>query len=540
MGLRGKGARPLSARPALGIEPTGKRGGKLTLPWLKNGLKRWERVCAFCEDLTVTSGPEAGQKLRLRQWQRDFIRAVYQEGTGKVRPVRTAVLSMGRKNGKTQIAAALALCHLSGPECESRGEVYSCANDRFQAGKIFSEMVALINGHSYLTQRVNIIRFRKEIEDLLNHSVYAALTAEAKTKMGLNPTFVVYDELGQAGDRQLYDAMDSAMGARKEPLMLVISTQAADDLAPMSQLIDYGLKLHMGDIKDPAFHLTLYRAEEDADPWSLAAWQAANPALGDFRSLVDLERQALQAQRMPAQESAFRNLILNQRVSSHTKFIERSEWVACDGEPTIPLGAPVYAGLDLGATRDMSALVLVHQDYEKVFHVEPYFWLPGDVYERTEKDKAPYDVWVRQGLVIPAGPTTDPAAIAHKIAELNGRNRIMTLAFDRWRIADLQRELDAIGCSVQLVPHGQGFKDMSPAIDVLERLVVQRRMRHGGNPVLQMCASNATITRDPTGARKLDKSKSTGRIDGLVALAMAFSLALIKSERPIDVEALIG
>jgi phage terminase large subunit-like protein len=142
--------------------------------------------------------------------------------------------------------------------------------------------------------------------------------------------------------------------------------------------------------------------------------------------------------------------------------------------------------------------------------------------------------------VIPSGPTTDPASIAHKIAEINGQNRIMTLAFDRWRIADLQRELDTIGCGVQLVPHGQGYKDMSPAIDVLERLVVQRRMRHGGNPVLQMCAGNATITRDPAGSRKLDKSKSTGRIDGLVALAMAFSLALIKSERPIDVEALIG
>ena len=535
MGLRGIGARPLSKRRGAAQS---KR--KRFLPWLKLDLTRSQRVIEFCQDLTVTSGPDAGKKLRLRDWQCEFIEAVYALDASGARPVRTAVLSMGRKNGKTQLAAALALCHLCGPEAESRGEIYSCANDRFQAGKIFNEMAALIGGHAYLRDRCNIVHFRKDILDIDTGSIYSALTAEAKTKMGLSPSFVCYDELGQAGDRSLYDAMDSAMGARANPLMLVISTQAADDNAPMSQLIDYGVKLNAGDIEDPVFHLTLYRAPEDADPWSMEAWKAANPALGDFRSLIDLERQSLQAQRMPAQESAFRNLILNQRVAAHTKFIERSEWNACNGAPEIPQGARVYAGLDLGATRDMSALVIVHQDYNNIFHVKPFFWLPGDVYERTEKDHAPYDVWVRDGLVIPSGPTTDPAAIAHKIAEINGQNRIMTLAFDRWRIADLQRELDTIGCGVQLVPHGQGYKDMSPAIDVLERLVVQRRMRHGGNPVLQMCAGNATITRDPAGSRKLDKSKSTGRIDGLVALAMAFSLALIKSERPIDVEALIG
>lgn len=448
---------------------------------------------------------------------------------------------MARKNGKTQLAAALALCHLCGPESESRGEIYSCANDRFQASKIFHEMVALILAHPYLADRCNIIRGRKEIEDLESGSLYTALTKEAKTKMGLNPSFVVYDELGQAGDRELYDAMDSAQGGRKEPLLLVISTQAADDFAPMSQLIDYGLKINAGDIKDPTFHLTFYKAAEDADPWDPESWKAANPALGDFRSRADVERLAAQAQRMPAQQNAFRNLILNQRVAQHTKFIEREDWMGCAGEPDIPHGAKVYAALDLGATRDMSALVIIYQDpFEGVFHVKPYFWLPGDIAERTDKDRAPYDVWVRDGLIIPAGASTDPEAIAIKIAEINGHNPIQTLAFDRWRVNDLKRELDNIGCDVTLVPHGQGFKDMSPAVDVLERLVVQKRIRHGGNPVLMMCVGNAVVSRDPAGGRKLDKAKSTGRIDGLVALAMAFSIAMIKTEPPVDIRALIG
>ena len=183
---------------------------------------------------------------------------------------------------------------------------------------------------------------------------------------------------------------------------------------------------------------------------------------------------------------------------------------------------------------------MIHQDIGGVFHVRPYFWLPGNIEERGNQDHVPYSTWARQGFIIPIGESTDPKVIAHKIAEINGQNRIMTLAFDRWRINDLKRELNAIGCHLQLVPHGQGYKDMSPAVDVLERLVIQKRIRHGAHPVLTWCATNAVVTRDPAGGRKLDKAKSSGRIDGLVALAMALSLALIRHEAPVDIEALIA
>ena len=535
MGLRGPGAKPLLARREALQAVTCQ-----LYPWDAPGLTREDRVIAFIEDLTVSSGKAANQKLRLRPWQQKFVKAVYREDKRGVRPVRTAVLSMARKNGKSQLAAALALCHLCGPEAESRGEVYSCANDRFQSSRIFNEMVALVNRHPALSARTNITSFRKEIHDLVNGSVYIALTAEAKTKMGLSPSFVIYDELGCADGRALFDAMDSALGARENPLMLVISTQAADDFAPMSQLIDYGLRLKTGDIRDPAFHLTLYSAPEGADPWSRKSWRAANPALGDFRSLADVKRLAKQAQRMPARENAFRNLILNQRVAAEARFMDQAAWRACSGDPEIPVGARVYAGLDLGATRDLSALVIVWQDGDGVFHVKPYCWIPGDLKERGEQDHAPYDAWARLGCITPIGPTTDPKAIAYKIAEINGQNHIMSLAFDRWRINDLKRELDAIGCHVPLEPHGQGFKDMSPAVDVVERLIIQRKLRHGSHPVLQWCAANAVVTRDPAGGRKFDKAKSTGRIDALVALAMALSLALLRATKPIDIGALIG
>jgi phage terminase large subunit-like protein len=510
-------------------------------PWEAPGLSRVAGVIAFLEDLEITAGKRAGTKLRLRPWQRKFVKAVYRTDKRGVRPIRTAVLSMARKNGKSQLAAALALCHLCGPEAESRGEIYSCANDRFQSARIFNEMVALIGRHPALSARTNVVSFRKEIHDLVNGSVYAALTAEPRTKLGLSPSFVIYDELGSAPDRALYDAMDSAMGARENPLMLVISTQAADDFAPMSQLVDYGLKVRAREIKDSTFHLSLHCAQPDDDPWALATWRKANPALNDFRSLEDVKRLAARAQRMPGQENAFRNMILNMRVSAHTPFIERAVWKACGGAADVQPGSRIYAALDLGSTRDMSALVLIAEDLEGAFHVEPFYWLPGNVEQRESEDRAPYGEWVREGYLESIGEATDPKVIALKIAELNGQYGIRALAYDRWRIGDLRRELDAIGCTVQLVPHGQGFRDMSPAVDILERLIIQRRIRHGNHPVLTMNAAAAIVTRDAAGGRKLDKAKSNGRIDGLVALAMAFNIALAKQVAPvIDVNALIG
>ena len=210
MGLRGPSAKPLKARREA-LEAAASR----SYSWDAPGLSRADRVITFLEDLEITTGKHASTKLRLRSWQRKFIEAVYREDKRGVRPIRTAVLSMARKNGKSQLAAALALCHLCGPEAESRGEVYSCANDRFQSSRIFNEMVALIDRHPALSARTNVTSFRKEIHDLVNGSIYVALTAEAKTKLGLSPSFVIYDELGSAGNRALFDAMDCDGGPRE-------------------------------------------------------------------------------------------------------------------------------------------------------------------------------------------------------------------------------------------------------------------------------------------------------------------------------------
>ncbi|WP_340672630.1 terminase large subunit [Bradyrhizobium ottawaense] len=526
MGLRGPGAKPKSGGAILSPKL------RKRLPWEKKGLSRVERVVAFLEDLPITQGKLAGTKMKVRDWQREFLEAVYSEDAPGIRPVRTAILSLARKNGKTGLVAGLALCHLAGPEAEPRGECYAAANDRFQAGKIFAEIVAILGQHPELDARCNIIRFRKEIEVLDGQgkgSIFAALSSDAATKLGLSPSFTVVDELGYAPKRDLYDALDSAMGARDNPLLIAISTQAPDDNHVFSTLVDYGLKVQAGEVVDPSFHLTLYAAPESADPMARETWLKANPALGDFRSEEDVARQAAQAERIPSKMQDFRNKILNQRVAAHVRFIAKAEWDKCGGPIDIEAlkGRPCFGGLDLSAARDLTAWVLVFPMEDGTLHVLPRFFLPENgIADKSEADRVPYDVWARQGLLdlIP-GSTIDPGFVAEAMAEDAARFDIQAAAYDRWRIEDLKRELARIGVELPLVPHGQGFKDMSPAVDALERSVAEALLRHGSHPVLTMCAANAVITKDPAGGRKLDKAKAAGRIDGLVALAMAESIA---------------
>lgn len=530
MGLRGPGAKPKSAKVAANDNL------REELPWEAEGLTRIERVVAFCEDMPVTQGKLAGTKLKLREWQiEEFLEPVYAEDDDGKRQVRTAVFSMGRKNGKTGISAALALCHLVGPEAEERGEIYFCAMDKAQAAKAWAECKAMLEAHPELSQRVNIIRFSKEIEVLDGAgkgSVLKALSADADSKLGLSPSFVLCDEIGYWPKRDLFDAMDSALGARDEPLIVAISTQAKDDTHFFSEMIDYGLKIKAGEIEDESFHLAMFAAGPNDDPWDPATWEKANPALGDFLSYEQVERQAMQAQRIPSKEADFRNKVLNQRVDGTVRFIAAREWNDCDLGPIDDKeleGRECFGALDLSAARDLTAFVLVFPEEDGRYTVLPRFFLPEfDIDGKSDTDRVPYNVWAKQAdarLTLLPGKVIDPALVAEFIADEAARFDIKEIAFDRWRIEDLKRELEKLSVELPLVPFGQGYKDMSPAVDVLEVTVAQQKLNHAGNPLMRMCAANAVVTKDPAGARKLDKSKASGRIDGLVALAMGLQIA---------------
>lgn len=482
-------------------------------------MTRAEAICAFVEAYCrVPEGAHVGQPLRLSAFQQRFIREVYDNPHG----TRRAFLSMARKGGKTTLTAALLLAHLVGPEAKLNSQIVSGAMSRDQAALVHSLAAKMVQLNPKLSKLVRIIPSGKRLIGLPLNVEYRALAADGKTAHGLSPVLIIGDEWGQVRGPQsdFIDALVTAQGAHEAPLLLVISTQAATDADWLSVQLDDAIASG-----DPHTVCHLHTAPEGCDLLDEAAWRAANPSLGEFRSLADLREQALQAQRMPSMENAFRNLLLNQRVSTDAPFVSPDVWRAGAHDPE-PFEGAVFGGLDLSARNDLTALVLVGK-VGGLWQVRPYFWTPEKgLAERARRDRAPYDVWVRQGLLrATPGASVDYEAVARDMADILDGIEVQAIAFDRWRMDVLQRELERLGLSLPLVPHGQGFRDMSPALDTLEAELLNGRIAHGGHPVLDYCAANATTVRDPAGNRKLDKSRSTGRIDGMQALAMALGAA---------------
>ena len=519
---------------------------------------RGERMIQFMETLRVPEGMHVGAPLVLRPWQKDIIRRVYNpvDENGH-RVVRKVVYSVAKKNGKTPIVAGVSLGHLVGPEAKQNEQLYSAAFEREQAGITFRYARQMVEMDAELGAVINIKATTKEMVGD-NGSTYKALSSEVRGKHGIGPALLIFDELAQFGaDRTFYDTLAQGRGAHIEPLMWIISTQAADDSALLSQEIDYGLKCMRGEIDDPTTLCFLFTTPQDMELDDPEAWRLSNPALGDFLSMADMQEAARTAKNMPTAEAAFRNLRLNQRVSCAAHFITPSVWKASGGEPDMDLfyERPVSGGLDLSGKNDLTALVFVAQDDDAAWHALPYFFAPAEgIRDRSDRDRVPYATWRDQGhLEATPGRTIDYRFVARKLAELNGAMRITGIKFDRWRIDDLVRELQAEGVDawvegrdqpidggLRLIPHGQGFRDMNPAVEVLEDALAEGALRHGMHPVLTMCASNVRVQADPAGNRKFDKIKSTGRIDGIVALAMAMNGATVaESESDVITQAFV-
>lgn len=483
-------------------------------------LSRGDKVAAFISHYCLTpEGEHVGKPMVLAPFQRKFLRAVYDNKRG----TRRAYLSIARKNGKSGLVAGILLAHLVGPEAKLNSQIVSGAMSRDQAALVFNLAAKMVQLSPELSGIVRIVPSGKRLIGLPMNVEYRALAADGTTAHGLSPVLAILDEVGQIRGPQsdFVDAITTSQGAHDAPLLLAISTQAANDADLFSQWIDDAQRSD-----DPHIVSHVYTAEKDADVLDKKAWRAANPALGLFRSRKDLEEQAKQAARMPSLENTFRNLVLNQRVSTVTPFISKSVWDANGGRVLDFGDTKVWAGLDLSARTDLTALIIIGK-IAGVWHVVPHFWTPEvGLFDRAKKDRQPYDVWARQDyLHTTPGATVDYEFVAQDMAAILSSLNVQAIAYDRWRIALMQKELDKLGIDLPLVECGQGFKDMSPAIDALESELLNSRIAHGSHPVLTMCAANAVITKDPAGNRKLDKHKATGRIDGMVAMAMAFFAA---------------
>ena len=482
-------------------------------------MTRAARIIEFLERYVLTpEGASVGKPLVLAEFQKQFIRDVYDNPHG----TRRAILSIARKNGKSGLIAGLLLAHLVGPEAKQNTQIASGALSKEQASLIFSLACKMVQLSPKLSSIVRIIPSGKRLIGLPLNVEYKALAADGKTAHGLSLSLALLDEIGQVRGPQsdFIDAITTSQGAHEAPLLIAISTQAANDADLLSTWIDDARNSN-----DPRIVCHVYEAPAGCDLLDESAWKAANPALGTFRSLDDLREQLTQAQRMPSMENSARNLLLNQRVSTVSPFISPDVWKSCAGR-VLPFDGPVFAGLDLSARTDLTALVIVGQ-VDDVWHVQPHFWTPEiGLADRARRDRAPYDVWARQGLLhTTPGATVDYEHVAQDMAALLSDLDVQAVAYDRWRIDLLRKELEKLGADLPLTEWGQGFKDMAPALDALEAELLNGRIAHGGHPVLTMCAANAVVTKDPAGGRKLDKAKATGRIDGLQALAQAMGVA---------------
>lgn len=477
-------------------------------------------VHAFCR---VPEGKYVGQPLILDEFQQKFYRDLF-DGN---RRVRRAIWSMARKNAKTVSMATLLLVFLVGPEAQLNAQIESGAMSREQAAKVFEYCCKIIRLSPELSSIIKIIPSKKQLIGLPMNTTYTALSADAKTAHGGSPLIVIVDELGQVvGPRSdFFDALVTSQGAHENPLMVIISTQAANDSDLLSILIDDALS----NPDDPHTVCHLYAAPEGCDIMDEKAWRAANPALGKFLSIDSVRAAAEEAARMPSAEARFRNLILNQRVTANSPFISRESWRVCGGAVDIePKDCEeLYGGLDLSGRTDLTAFVLIGRK-GNWWYCWVWFWTPAKgLHDRAKKDRAPYDVWHEQGfLYTTPGATVDYEFVAREIGDITrGLDNLVAIAFDRWRIDVFKKEMERLGLELPMVEWGQGFKDMAPALDAIEGKILNGVLRHGNHPVLTMCAANAVVTKDPSGNRKLDKAKTSGRIDGMVALAMAAGVA---------------
>lgn len=489
-----------------------------------------ERVCAFIEEYCrVPEGKHVGEKLVLDPFQRQFILDVYDNPAGTSR----AILSIARKNGKTALIAAIALAHTVGPVARRNSQVVSGARSRDQAAIVFKLMSKMVMLEPRLQPITRIVPSSKTVIGLPLNVEYTAISAEAKTAHGKSPVVAILDELGQVKGPQddFVDAIETSQGAYDDALLIAISTQAASDSDLFSVWIDDAL-----DSGDPHIVCRVYEAPKDCELMNERAWRAANPALGRFRSIEDMRRLAEKASRMPSFAATFRNLNLNQRVEVRAPFVSRDVWIENGAPPAAISGRPkLWAGLDLSSVADLTAFVGVTEDFD----VHCAFWLPEEgIVEKSRADRTPWNLWAEQGFIrLTPGRSVQYSHVAKDLRQFFEHFSVQAVGFDRYNMKFLRPWLEREGFSEReselFKEFGQGFVSMFPALRELESALLNRKMRHGMHPVLTACAMNAVTISDTTGNRKFAKGRSTGRIDGMVALAQAIGvMPMVEKSKP--------
>jgi len=483
-----------------------------------------QRGVEFFGLLQHSKGEWAGDPFILEPWEAFIVGSLLGWKRGDKRRFRMAYVSVARKNGKSTLLAGLGL-YMAFFDGEMGAEVYCAAMKREQAKIVWSEAARMVNRTP--TLKKYITSFVGNLHRVDTAQKFEPLGADADNMDGLNVHCAIIDELHAHKTRNVLDVLVTATGARRQPLVFVITTAGFDRNSVCWEQQDYSIKVLEEILPDDTFFCFVAGIDE-GDSWQdESVWPKANPNLGVSVKLEDLQAKCQRAIEVPGQQNAFRRLHLNEWTQQSERWLDMTVWDE-NGQPFDPTeveGAACYTGLDLSTTKDISALEMWFPGENKALS---YFWVPADnILARAERDRVPYDVWVREGYIeATEGNVVDYDVIRARINELGALYEIKEIAIDRWNSTQLQVQLQGDGFLV--VPFGQGFASMTAPTKEVERLVLERQLNHGNNPVLRWMASNVSVTQDAAGNLKPDKAKSTERIDGMVSLVMAVGRAMVQ------------
>ena len=484
-------------------------------------------VCDFFEKFLVHSkGRWAGQPFKLMDWQRhDVLMPLFgwkrADGT---RRYRMAYIEVPKKNGKSTLGAGIGLYMLVA-DGEDGAEVYCAAADRDQASIVFREAANMVEASAHLNRRLQVLRSVKTINKD-GASWYKALSADVPTKEGLNIHFLNFDELHAQRTREMWETLRYGGASRQQPMTITITTAGYDRHSICYEQHDYACKVRDGIIEDDSFFPYIRAASEDDDWTDPETWRKANPSMGVTIDEEEMAASCKEAQEIATKENAFKRYRLNIWTEQDVRWLPMDKWDACGGVVDGLDGRQCFAGLDLASTTDIAAFVLLFPD-DPGYLVLPFFWTPRDTaHQRERKDRVPYVTWGREGLIkLTEGNVIDYDVLRQDINELGKRYEIREIAIDRWNSTQLQTQL--MGDGFEVVQFGQGYASMTAPTKELERLVLEAKLAHGGNPVLRWMASNVTVETDAAGNLKPSKKKSIEKIDGIVATIMALGRAMV-------------
>ena len=508
-----------------------------------------DKAIFFINHLHHTKGKWKGKPFILLPWQKQIVTDIF--GTMRAdgtRRYRIAYIEVPKKNGKSDLAAAIAL-YLLVSDGEPSAEVYGAACDKSQAGIVYDVASQMVLQSPALAKRLHVRDSVKRIIDPKTASFYRVLSSDVKVKHGFNTSGLVFDEIHAQPNRELYDVLTEGSGAaRRQPLFFVITTAGVDRNSICWELHERARKILNGTIKpedDPAFYPVIYGPPDDesGDNWDWTDeenWKAVNPSLGHTIKIEDMREDFKQAVLKVEKENLFKKLRLNIWVKQSTRWIRLSDWDKCAGEIKLDelKGRDCYSALDLSSSNDLTALAHVFPWEDGRYKILLRYWIPRLVMDEKEKrDRVPYNRWAKEGYIFPTpGNLIDYAFVRQKINEDRLLFNIKEICYDPWGAVRLITDLQEDGCVIDqklqseghplLLEFRQGYKSMSPPSKELINMMLSQKIEHGGNPILRWNADNAVIEIDPAGNIKPNKAKAVQKIDGLVATIMGLDRAM--------------